>query len=301
MINNQKVLVVCGPTGVGKTALAVKLVKKFNGEIVSADSRQVYRGMDIITGKDLSDEIKIWLLDVTAPDEKFNVTDYYRLAWEKVEDIWQRGKLPIIVGGTGFYIKAVMDGLGTMGIGPDWGLRNELQRRTVSELQGILVKLDPERARKINESDKKNPRRLIRAIEIAKSGPIAKLERPNQKVNKLFVGLTAPYKTLYERIDQRVEERVQMGAEEEIKRLLAKGYEWDNSVLGTTIGYREWREYFEGKLSKKEVIQKWKFAEHNYGRRQMTWFKKIPGIKWFDITGTGWQEQVEKLVNNWYI
>ena len=296
----NKILIICGPTGVGKTALAVKLAKKFNGEIVSADSRQVYRGMDIITGKDLSDEIKIWLLDIAAPDEKFNVADYYKLAWQVITDIWQRGKLPIIVGGTGFYIKAVIEGLGTMGIGPDWKLRNELQGRTVLALQEILVRLDPKRARRINASEKKNPRRLVRAIEIAGSGLTLEQKRPNPKINKLFIGLTAPYKTLYERIDQRVDERVRMGAEEEVKKLLAKRYEWGNSVLGTTIGYREWQEYFQGKLSKEEVIKKWQFAEHNYARRQMTWFKKRPGIKWFDIEKGGWQEKVEKLVKSWY-
>ncbi len=295
----KKLLIICGPTATGKTKLGVDLAKRLNGEIVSADSRQVYRGMDIITGKDRPEGIKIWLYDVINPDQKFSVADFYGLAWKAISDIWQRGKRPIIVGGTGFYLKALVEGIGTMGIGPDWNLRRQLSNYQISELQIYLKKLDQERWERMNESDRKNPRRLIRAIEIAQN---SKSQTPISKhnVDCLTIGLTAPFKILYERIDRRVEERVKMGAEEEIKKLLDQSYRWDNSVLGTTIGYWEWQEYFEGKMPKEEVIQRWKFDEHNCARRQMTWFKKMKGASWFNIDKEGWQEEVEKLTKAWY-
>lgn len=300
----NKILVIVGPTAIGKTGLGIKLAHQFKGEIISADSRQVYKGMDIITGKDLSGEVKTWLLDVVTPDQKFSVADYYELAWKAIEDIWSRGKLPIVVGGTGFYIKALIEGIGTLGIKPDWELRKKLADYSINELTNYLKKVDFKKWRLMNESDRKNPRRIVRAIEVA-----LKLKTENLKQNtnnyyeidKLMIGLTAPNEILYQRIDQRVEERANAGAEEEIKKLLDKGYTWENSVLGQTIGYCEWQEYFEGKASPETVIQKWKFAEHDYARRQMTWFRKNQGINWFDITSVGWQERVEKLVKDWYI
>lgn len=325
----NKIGVVCGPTATGKTGLAVKLAKKFNGEIISADSRQVYRGMDIVTGKDLPkfsilsasdkyappifnfkflnkknqeigyylfEDIPVWMMDIVKPDEKFNVADYYELAWKVIKDIWIREKLPIVVGGTGFYIKALLEGIGTMGIGPDWDLRRELLNYSTVKLFEMLEKLDPERSRRMNESDRKNPRRLIRAIEVAK-----KLKTENKKLNTdcFLIGLTAQKKTLYERIDQRVDERVKLGAENEIKELLSKGYTWDNSIMGQTIGYCEWKDFFQGKATKEEVIQKWKYAEHNYARKQLTWFKKIENIHWYQLE-SGLEKKVEKEFKDWY-
>jgi tRNA dimethylallyltransferase len=230
----EKLLIICGPTATGKTNLGIKLAKKLGGEIVSADSRQVYRGMDIITGKEVNFEIKTWLIDLVNPDEKFNVADYYGLAWKVIEDIWKRGKLPIVVGGTGFYFKALLEGIGTMGVGPDWELRKQLTNYSINELTNYLDKIDPERSRRMNESDRKNPRRLIRAIEVVRSG---KGQMVNDKckvanVNKYIIGLRALSEVLYKRIDQRVEERVKMGAEEEIKKLISEGYNWENSVMG---------------------------------------------------------------------
>ncbi|HUW24409.1 MAG TPA: tRNA (adenosine(37)-N6)-dimethylallyltransferase MiaA [Patescibacteria group bacterium] len=305
----NKILTIAGPTATGKTSLAVKLAKEFNAEIVSADSRQVYKGMDIITGKETAERVKIWLYDVVEPNQKFSVADFYRLAWGAIQDIWKRGKLPILVGGTGFYVQAALEGIGTMGIEPNWELRERLFHCSVDLLFKTLEKLDPKRSRRMNESDRKNPRRLIRAIEIATRVQNSKLKVKSdsskfKNLDKLLIGLTAPLQVLYRRIDERAEERVRMGAEEEIKKLLGEGYDWDNSVLGSTIGYREWRDYFEGKAARDEVIQRWKYDEHNYARRQMTWFRKtlrqVQG-KWFDVDEEGWQEKVEMLVKAWYI
>jgi len=303
MVN--KLLIICGPTATGKTKLGVELAKKMEGEIVSADSRQVYRGMDIGTGKDISiDGVKPWLLDIVEPDYRFNVADYKKCADRVLADIWGRGKLPIVVGGTGFYIKAVTEKIETIGIGPDWELRAKLSNYQINELQIALERLDPKRSRGMNESDRQNPRRLIRAIEIAQETKNQKPKTKNTskilKTNTLLVGLKVPNDILYQRIDQRVEARVEAGLEDEIKSLLKKGYTWENSALGTTLAYKQWRDYFENRKTKEEVILSWKFDEHGYARRQMTWFKKNKKINWFDIANDGWQVKVEKMVNNWY-
>jgi len=322
-------LVICGPTATGKTALAINLAKKFNGEIVSADSRQVYKGMDIGTGKDLPVNpkskiqnpklklkiknltigfyevggVKIWLYDVVEPDYRFNVADYVKCAELVIQNIWQRKKLPILVGGTGFYIKALIDGIETLGVPPDWELREKLRNLEIEKLKEYLKKIAPARLERMNEGDRNNPRRLIRAIEIAK-----KIQNPKSKIqnkiqnskfkiqNVLFIGLKAPYGILYEKIDRRVEERVKQGFIKEIQSLLKKGYNWENSAMGATIGYKEWQPFFERKASKEEIIQRWKYAEHAYTRRQMTWFRKDKRICWFDITSKNWQNKIESLV-----
>ena len=305
----DRLLVICGPTATGKTSLAVKLAKKFNGELISADSRQLYQGMDIGTGKDQPKGIKIHLIDVVKPNQEFSVSQYYRLAWQAIKKIWKKGKLPILVGGTGLYIKAVVNGIGTMEIPPNPQLRKSLEGKKADELFGELGKLDPIRAAKMNVSDKKNLRRLIRAIEIsrwqAENESWAPLE--HKRPETLLIGLKASYDFLYQRIDQRVKERVKMGQEKEIKNLLKKGYSWENSVLGTTLGYQEWQLFFEGKTDREEVIKRWQFAEHAYARRQMTWFKKAlrqaqgkdKQINWFDISEKRWQDRVVKLVKGW--
>jgi tRNA dimethylallyltransferase len=300
----SKLLVICGPTATGKTSLAIRLAKKFKGEIISADSRQAYKGMDIATGKDLAiikkSKILVHLLDVVGPDEKFSAAKYHRLAWRAIKDIWRRKKLPIIVGGTGFYIKAIVDGIESLGIEPDWKLRRELENLEIRELVEKLKKLDPKKLNEMNQSDQNNPRRLIRAIEIAtaRGHPPSVLRHPTSYV--LMIGLTAPNKIIYERIDKRVEKRIKQGAEDEIKRLLEKGYSWESSVLGETIGYQEWQPFFKGKATKKETVERWKFAEHAYARRQLTWFKKDERIRWFETTNSGFEKKVEKLVKGWY-
>lgn len=291
----KKLLVICGPTATGKTALGVKLAKRFSGEIVSADSRQVYKGMDIGTGKDLPalDGTPAWLLDVVSPNKQFSVANYLKLAWGAIEDIWARGKLPIIVGGTGFYIKAITEGIGTLGIPPDWKLRKKLESYRVTELQNLLKKKDPQRWEKMNRSDRENPRRLIRAIEVAGK----QLKTEHCKLDALFIGLTAPYAILYRRIDERVDKRIGEGIEEEIRGLAKKGYNFKNSVLGTTIGYCEW----EDAKPRDQIIKQWKFDEHDLARRQMTWFKKNKQINWFNIDRPDWEKKVEKTVKKWYI
>lgn len=305
----KKILVICGPTATGKTTLGLHLARKFKGEIISADSRQVYRGMDIATGKDIEkgkwvkghwevEGIPLWLLDVVEPNQEFSVALWIDLAQKKIKDLWQRGKLPLLVGGTGFYLKGLIDGIETLGVEADWELRMRLEDLSVEKLFDLLSRVDPVKAASLNTSDRQNPRRLIRAIEIANT----KIEKPLRKLEKtdcLWLGLRTSLEKLYKRIDSRVEERVEEGVEKEIKRLVEKGYSWSLPSM-SALGYREWQAYFEGDVSKEEVIQKWKFDEHGYARRQMTWFKKEKRIKWFEIDSPRFKGEVEKLVKSWY-
>lgn len=296
----NKLLVICGPTATGKTGLAVKLAKKFNGGLISADSRQVYEGMDIGTGKDHPKGIKLHLIDVIKPNQEFSVSQYYRLAWKAVREIWKKGKLPILVGGTGFYIKAVVDGITTKDIPPNPKIRQGMKNWTANQLYRYLENLDSLRAASLNKSDRNNPRRLIRAIEIAafkKESPSWEPEK-HKKPSVLFLGLRADYKQLYQKIDKRVIQRVKMGAEKEARDLLKKGYSWDLPAMNS-MGYVQWKPFFEGKKSQEEIIQRWKYDEHAYARRQMTWFKKDKRINWFDINQKRWQDRVVKLIDKW--
>jgi tRNA dimethylallyltransferase len=321
MAKMDKLLIICGPTATGKTSLGIHLAKKFNGEIVSADSRQVYRGMDIGTGKDLPvisnfqfpisnlkklglgcytlEGIRVWMLDMVEPSQEFNVARYVDLAQKVIVDIWQRNKLPIIVGGTGLYIKGLIDGIETLGVQPDWELRRRLENLPAQNLFDLLSRTDPIKAASLNASDRKNPRRLIRAIEVASKKPIFKLNAKPFILDPLLIGLKTELKELYQRIDRRVEKRVNQGVEKEIKKLISKGYSWNLPAM-SALGYQEWQDYFEGQATREEVIQKWKFDEHGYARRQLTWFKKDKRIKWFNISKPNYQNEVEKLVESWY-
>lgn len=325
----NKMLVILGPTATGKTGLGLKLARKLKGEILSADSRQVYRGMDVITGKDLpvgsryyeskiryngkkvgywktSDGAKIWLLDLADPKEEFSVAQWHQAAQKVLSRLWKQKKLPILVGGTGLYIKAVVDGIETINVPPNRKLRASLAKKGAEELYAILSSLDPVRAGGMNRSDRKNPRRLIRAIEIAywrteERGQKTEKENRREKVDRdvVMLGLSAPRKVLYSRIDKRVEKRLKEGALQEIEQLLRRGVAWDAQAM-QGLGYRQLRDYFEKKVSLQEAVQAWKNAEHQYARQQLTWFRREKRIRWFDITKKGWRKDIEKLVGNWY-
>lgn len=298
----QKLLVICGPTSTGKTTLALKLAKKFNGEIISADSRQVYKGMDIGTGKEWGEGVKIWGYDLVDPTEEFNISEYLNFAKVTMSDIQKRRKLPILVGGTGFYIKGIIDGIPTVNIPKNIELRNNLENITTSELFGKLAELDPEKAGGMNSSDKKNPRRLVRAIEIAQymlDHKSLKAKVLVFKNNILMIGLSSPTEFVSRSIDSRVDKRVASGIKEEIKKLLKNGLDW-NAQSMFSLGYRQWRDYFEGEVEEARVIDDWKREEKKYAKRQMTWFKKDKRIKWFNIADISMAKDVENEVKLWH-
>ena len=266
-----KILIICGPTATGKTDLAAKLAKKFNGELISADSRQVYKGMDIVTGKDKPVGVKIYGLDLVKPDEEFSVAHFVKSAATLINQIIQRRKLPIIVGGTGLYLNSLVKPPKTLAVKPDWQLRKELEKKTIKQLQQQLKKINPDKWQLMNHSDQLNPRRLIRAIEVARflQGPAFALQRTDLKFDTFWIGLMADKSTLDQRITERVKSRVKAGAIAEWRELKAKYPATLPSMSG--IGYRELPD-----------IEAWIRAEQQYVRRQLTWFKKNKEIRWFD-------------------
>lgn len=304
-IKNCKLLIISGPTATGKTALAIKLAKIYNGELISADSRQIYQGLDIGTGKDHLPDVKIHLVDIIKPNQSFSVVQYQTQALAIIADIHFRHKLPIIVGGTGQYIDSIVNPhKDTFSIKPIPVLRFFLNKFPLTALQYIYKVLDPNGYKNLNNSEVHNPHRLIRKIEIKLSFPkIKNLKLKIKNYSILHLSLTAPNEFIYQSIDQRVQNRLKMGLINEIKNIL-KFYKWSDPGLNT-LAYKEFRPYFiethnYASLSNKSVrthhdafqpndlldkaITNWKFDEHAYARRQKTWFKKMSPINFFDIT-----------------
>jgi tRNA dimethylallyltransferase len=292
---SKKIIVILGPTASGKSEMAIKLAKKYNGEIISADSRQVYCGMDIGTGKIRKEEMKAiphYLLDVASPERRFTVFQYRKLALKAINKIQKKGKLPILCGGTGFYIQAVVDGTIIPEVLPDWKLRKKLEKKSVKELYQILKKLDPKRAKTI---EKKNPRRLIRAIEIAKKiGRVPILKRRPLPHQVLTVGVKKSRTELTRRIKKRFLKWLKQGFLKEVLILknppVGGGLSWQR-IKEFGIHYRLAAQHLQGKINYQEFIKKSLTELQNYAKRQMTWFKKDKRIKWIKS-----QKQAEKLL-----
>ena len=288
----KKLIVILGPTASGKSALSVKLAKKFNGEIVSADSRQVYKGMDIGTGKITKKEmggIPHYLLDVASPRRKFTVAQYQKLALKAINKILKKGKLPILCGGTGFYIQAVIDGIIIPEVKPDWKLRKELELISTEKLFKKLKKLDPNRAKTI---DKNNRRRLIRALEIIlkTKKPVPLLKKKPLPYPVLMIGIKKGKEELKSLIKKRLLKRLKKGMVEEIKKLHKLGVNWQR-LEEFGLEYRFISQYLQGKLSYKEMVEKLQKEIEHFAKRQMTWFKKDKRIHWIKD-----YKKAEKLV-----
>jgi tRNA dimethylallyltransferase len=292
----QKVLVILGPTASGKSNLAVMLAKKFNGEIISADSRQVYKGLNIGTGKISKKEMKgipHYLLDNASPTSKkvFTVQDFKDQAEKAIQKILTKNKLPIICGGTGFYIKAVVDNISLPNVLANKKLRKKLEKKSTQELFTILKKLDPARAKNI---DSKNPVRLIRAIEIATAlGKVPSLEAQLPSNYKfLQIGIRTNPEQLKKKIKARLISRINTGMIQEAQKLHKQGLSWKRmEQLG--LEYKYLAQYLQKKgpfdkaqgkqENKQELIEKLNLEIWHYAKRQMTWFKKDTRIKWFSI------------------
>ena len=282
----KKILIICGPTATGKTALALKLAKQWNGELISADSRQVYKGLDALTGKDRSDDGAVWLYDVVEPGSEFSVAHFVRLARSVIVDIHKRKKLPIVVGGTGFYLTALTTAIDSLAVPPNPALRNAFHAASLESLQQELQRVSPDRWGRMNESDQKNPRRLIRAIEVAMSAKYIPQVRPH--FDALWIGLIAPLAMLKQRITNRVAERFDKAASEV------------RDGLPPILGVASLLSFTRGQSTKKEALAKWAWAEYQYAKRQVTWFKKEKHIQWFDVSDTSYSEAVAACVTAWY-
>ena len=325
----EKMIIVCGPTATGKTALAISIAKEIRGELVSADSRQIYRCMNIGTGKDLENnktimslqqtvpygnktyilapydfqDTPLWMYDVVNPDEPFSVALYQHLVRHVIGSILGRGNIPVVVGGTGLYIRSIIKPFETAEIKPDMDLREAAKDIPVHALQDMVKSESCEVWDAMNISDRANPRRLIRKLEIIRS---THLLQPSdfKKTDNMIIGLTAPNALLYERIDARVEKRMEEGLLDEIAGLLHQGYDWRFPSFDA-LGYRQWRLWFEDKNkqsddNKKMIIEKWKHEEHAYARRQMTWFKKDKSIRWFDVSRSSSCDDAKGAALTWY-
>ena len=282
----EKVIAVVGPTASGKSALAVEIARLVNGEIISADSRQVYTGLDIGTGKVTKREmlgVPHYMLDVINPKRAMSVVQYERLATRAVQDILKRGKVPIVCGGTGQYIDAVLTSASFPEVPPNAKLRKELEKLSTEKLFKKLAKLDPVRAETI---DAKNPRRLIRAIEIAEAlGSVPARTPATERYDTLYIGLALPKEELAERIHKRLLARMRQGMLAEAKRLREQGLSWKRmESLG--LEYRFLAQFLQNKISKEELLELLNIAIRQYSKRQMVWFNRNEKIKWFQPTET---------------
>ncbi len=297
--NFPKILVIVGPTASGKSALSVRLAKKFNGEIISADSRQVYTGLDIGTGKITKKEMRgvpHHLLDVVNPKKQFSVAEYKKLADKSVGNILKKDKVPIICGGTGLYVDSIINGAVIPEVAPNLKLRKLLGKKPTEELFKLLKKLDPRRAKNI---DAKNPRRLVRAIEIAKAlGKVPDHKTQISKYQPLWIGLTPDKEPLRKKIHARLLARMKTGMVNEAKKLHENGLTWKRmNDLG--LEYRYLAKYLNGSITKKEMLVLLEKEIRNYSKRQMTWFKRNKKIKWFSPSDVAKiEKEVKKFINS---
>lgn len=315
---NNKLIVILGPTSSGKSDLAVQLAQKFNGEVVSADSRQVYKGMDIGSGKITRKEMRgvpHYLLNVAYPKKRFTVAQFQKLAWKEIKKIWKQGKIPILCGGTGLYIQSIVGGLIIPEVPPDAKLRFQLEKLSAEKLFKKLKKLDPRRAKNI---DRHNRRRLIRALEIIiKTGqPVPELLfkpsevcprtiSPRTDLGLLQIGITQPKEKLKKLIKKRLHKRLKprtrtssvRGRQDmvaEVKNLRRSGLSWKR-LEEFGLEYRAIAQYLQGKITRQEMIDKIQIESEQYAKRQMTWFKRDKRIKWIKN-----YKEAERLVKNFY-
>jgi len=317
----EKLIVLLGQTATGKSDLAINLAKKFNGEVVSADSRQIYKKMNIGTAKPFQNKIYTkessegkqtsrtadksqnsivvyginhHLIDVIYPNEEFNAAIYKKIAIKKIKEIQKRNKLPFLVGGTGLYISAIVDNINFPSIPPNPNLRKRLNRKSTDELLLIFKKLDPKGAKLI---ESKNKRRLIRAIEICKkTGKPFWQQRKKGKpfFDILQIGIKLPKEKLDKKIEKRADQMLKLGLEKEVRDLVKK-YGFKIPPM-KTIGYKEWQEHFERKIDKKKVKELIILHTKQFARRQMTWFKRDNKINWIEK-----QKEAEELITSFLL
>lgn len=289
-MQKEKVIVICGPTASGKTALSIELAKKINGEIVSCDSMQIYKKMDIGTAKPTKEEmqgIKHYLIDFVSPDERYSVADYKRDAKKAIREIIEKGKTPIVVGGTGLYIDSLIYEIEYQEIEFDEEYRKELEKqveeRGLETIYEEAEKIDPEAARKISKNDKK---RILRILEIYHATGKNKTEQEKESRKKeveydyRVYALKWDREKLYERINKRVDIMIEQGLIEEVKEIYQKYDKFPTAMQG--LGYKEVVEYLEGKTTKEEMIEKIKQETRRYAKRQLTWFRKNKQTIWLD-------------------
>lgn len=290
-MDKPKVIVICGPTASGKTSLSISLAKKINGEIVSCDSMQIYKEMDIGSAKPTVEEmqeIKHYLVDFVSPEKRYSVSEYKEDASKAIEEIINKGKTPIIVGGTGLYLNSLIYNIQYNEMEVDLNYRRELEKE--AEEYGLEVlynrakEIDPEAMEKVSANDKK---RITRVLEIynATGRNKTELEKKSRKevpYNYLIFGINMERSILYDRINKRVDIMLEQGLIEEVKNLINKYSNMPTAMQG--LGYKEVKEFLDGNISKEEMIEKIKMESRRYAKRQLTWFRRNKSIKWLDAS-----------------
>lgn len=292
MSSFPKLIAILGPTASGKTKLAIQLAKQFNGEIISADSRQIYQYMDIGTAKDINqyDSITYHLIDILNPNQQFTVAEYQQLAIKKIKAINKKNKLPFLVGGTGLYISAVIDNFKIPAVAPNPSLRQKITRMSQQEKIGYLKKIDPLALKII---DINNPRRLNRAVEVCLSGQkFSQLRQTGTPLfNVLQLGIKLPAEQLKNKINRRVDKMIKQGLVAETQRLIKQYGPTD--ILTNTLGYSEIIDYLNKKISLPQAVELIKLHTRQYVKRQMTWFKRDQRIHWIN----GYQQAAKHTKN----
>lgn len=286
-------IAIVGPTGVGKTALSIRLAEEFRGEIVSADSRQVYRGMDIGTAKPAEEErrrIPHHLLDLVDPGEPFTLAHYQHLAYDIIAEINRRGRVPFLVGGSGLYVRAVLEGLAIPRVPPNLERRADLERSDTLDLYQRLQKIDPLAAQKI---DPHNKRRVIRALEVSESAgrPITALQTHRAPPYRILrIGLTLPRALLYDRINARVDQMLAAGLVDEVRGLMRRGYSLDTPAM-SGLGYRQIASFVRGEATLEEAVRLLKRDTRRFVHHQYSWFRLDDArIHWFDMSAARYED-----------
>jgi len=301
----NRLVAIVGPTGIGKSRLAFRLAQHFDGEIVGADSRQVYRHLDIGTAKPTREEMSLvpyHLINIINPDQDFSLAQYQELAYRTIEGIQQRNKLVLLVGGSGLYIWSVLEGWGVPRVPPDPAFRHSMEEKVASgggidRLYQELTEVDPVAARRI---DRRNVRRVIRALEVHRSTetPISRLQNKNtMPFDALIIGLTTDRAELYRRIDARVDEMIKQGLVAEVEGLMNRGYSVNLPAM-SSIGYQEIGMFLAGELTLATATQQIKYETHRFVRHQYAWFKlNDDRIQWFDVQNNIYPEIVALVAN----
>jgi tRNA dimethylallyltransferase len=298
----KQLIAIVGPTGIGKSRLALRLAGLFNGEIVSADSRQVYRYLDIGTAKPTPQEtakIPHHLINIVDPNEEFSLAQYQELAYKAIENIFQRRRLPFLVGGSGLYVKAILEGWQIPGVSPDKDFRyNTEKKANENNIDGLyqeLVRVDPDAAAKI---DRRNVRRVIRALEVHTKArkPFSQLgQKHPPSFDSLIIGLTADRPFLYRLVDRRVDEMMEHGFAPEVESLVKMGYDLTFPAM-SGIGYRQVGQLIKGEITQEAAVQKIKTETHRFIRHQYAWFRlDDKKIHWFDIERQD-DSEIEKIL-----
>ena len=305
----KPLIILTGPTAVGKTALSIRLAKAIGGEIISADSMQVYRGMDIGSAKITKEEmmgVPHHLIDVLEPSEEFNVTVFQTMAKAAVEEIYSRGHIPIVAGGTGFYIQALLNDIDFTETGEDPSIRRELERiakeKGAEYLHGLLLTVDPESAKQIHAN---NVKRVIRAIEFYRqTGERISEHNKREREKKspydfLYFVVNTDRDLLYRRIDKRVDDMVEQGLVDEVKKLKDSGCTKD-MVSMQGLGYKEILDYLQGEYSLEEALYLLKRDTRHFAKRQITWFKREKDVRWLNLPDYGYDldKVLEKIIED---